>query len=175
MENIMNNIKKITAQGEKIDMKKFLIIIFILLMSVSLFGQAKIYEGPSDPAGDPSAEREDRMTGNRVSMFFRNTSELSDYNNTPNPSRWPDNYDGVDMTDGIGLLIGARVYVMKNDSIPVTDPATILSLAAQGQIDTLFYCQTSYREEQDVDPTNTVEWNLYPAYGYLMNSAKTLR
>jgi len=162
----MNKNRKITTRGDKHNMRKSLILIFIIFLSISLFGQAKVYEGPTDPAGDPSAEREGRMTGNRVSMFFRNTSELSDYDNTPNPSRWPDNYDGVDMTDGIGLLIGARVFVMKGDTIPVTDPAQILLLGAQGLIDTLYYCQTSYREEQDMDPTGTVEWSLYPAYGY---------
>lgn len=162
---MMKNDKNYT-RGDKINMRKSLILIFIILLSVGLFGQAKIYEGPIDPAGDPSAEREARMNGNRVNLFFRNTSELSDWGNTPNPSRWPDNYNGVDMTDGVGLLIGARVYVMKNDTIPVTDPAEILSLSAQGRIDTLYYLQTSYREEQDMDPTGTVEWNLYPAYGY---------
>ncbi len=162
---MINKFKNYTL-GDKINMKKSLALIVIILLSINLFGQGKIYEGPSDPAGDPSAERDGRMTGNRVSLFFRNTSELSDWNNTPNPSRWPDNYDGVDMTDGIGLLIGARVYVMKGDTIPVTDPAQILMLSMQGNIDTLYYLQTSYREEQDEDPTGTVEWNLYPAYGY---------
>ncbi len=154
------------TRGDKINMRKSIILIFTILLSVSLFGQAKIYEGPSDPAGDPAAEREGRMTGNRVQLFFRNTSELSDYDNTPNPSRWPDNYNGVSMTDGVGLMIGARVFVMKGDSIPVTDPAQLLTLSAQGMIDTLHFLQTSYREEMDVDPTGQVEWGLYPAFGY---------
>ncbi len=162
----MKQLKKTNTRGDKINMRKSIILIFTVLLSVSLFGQAKIYEGPSDPAGDPAAEREGRMTGNRVHLFFRNTSELSDYDNTPNPSRWPDNYNGVSMTDGVGLMIGARVYVMKGDSIPVTDPAELLTLSAQGMIDTLHFLQTSYREEMDVDPTGQVEWALYPAFGY---------
>lgn len=162
----MINVNKNYTRGDKINMRKSLILIFTFFLTVNLFGQAKVYEGPSDPAGDPAAEREGRMTGNRVHLFFRNTTELSDYNNTPNPSRWPDNYDGVSMTDGVGLLIGARVYVMKGDTIPVTDPAQILTLSLQDKIDTLYYLQTSYREEQDVDPTGQVEWNLYPAFGY---------
>src|SRR6056297_2649565 len=165
MEITMKNNKKIITRGDKL-MRKSILLIFMILFSATLFGQAKVYEGPSDPAGDPSAEREGRMNGNRVNLFFRNTTELSDWGNTPNPSRWPDNYNGVDMTDGIGLLIGARVYVMKGDSIPVTDPAQILALGLEGKLDTLYYCQTSYREEQDIDPTGQVEWNLHPAYGY---------
>ena len=135
-----------------------------LLVAASIFSQGKKYEGPDDPAGDIAAEREGYMTGNRVFLYYRNTTELSDWPKVE-VSRWPNNYNGVKMLDGIGLLIGARVYI-KNDSIPVTDPNEIMLLGLQGMLDTLFYLQTSYREEMDVDPTGTVEWGLYPAFGY---------
>jgi hypothetical protein len=67
------------------------------------------------------------------------------------------------MLDGIALLVGARVYIA-NDSIPVTDPAEI---ASRTDLDTLYFLQTSYREEMDLDPTGTVQWGFYPIFGYL--------
>ncbi|MDZ7334549.1 MAG: hypothetical protein ONB33_09645 [candidate division KSB1 bacterium] len=150
-------------------MKKFTLLIFILLflqwsLVTSVLAQGKKYEGPDDPAGDIAAEREGYMTGNRVFLYFRNTTELSDWPKVE-VSKWPNTYDGVKMLDGIGLLIGARVYIT-NNTTPVTDRALITSLAAQGKIDTLYFLQTSYREEMDVDPTGTVEWGLYPVFGY---------
>jgi hypothetical protein len=66
------------------------------------------------------------------------------------------------MLDGIGLLIGARVYIA-NDSIPITDP---LEIQTRRDLDTLYFLQTSYREEMDHDPTGTVEWGFYPIFGY---------
>ena len=68
-----------------------LIVPFIFTL---LFSQGKPYAGPEDPAGDPSAEREGYMTGNRVLLYFKNTTELSDWPAT-NASRWPNNNDGV--------------------------------------------------------------------------------
>jgi len=54
--------------------------IYILLLATPLlFAQSKKYEGPEDPAGDIAAEREGYMTGNRVFLYFRNTTELSDW------------------------------------------------------------------------------------------------
>ena len=64
-----------------------LIVPFIFTL---LFSQGKPYAGPEDPAGDPSAEREGYMTGNRVLLYFKNTTELSDWPAT-NASRWPNN------------------------------------------------------------------------------------
>jgi len=129
-----------------------------------VFGQGKLYDGPDDPAGDIAAEREGYMTGNRVYLYFKNNTELSDWPKV-DVSKWPNTYDGVKMVDGIGLLIGARTF-MKNDTIPVTDPSEIAQLNAQGVLDTLNFLQTSYREEMDTDPTGTVEWGLYPVFGY---------
>lgn len=142
----------------------FMIILINLFLTVGLvFSQGKIYDGPDDPAGDVAAEREGFMTGNRIYLYFQNTTELSRWPKTG--SRWPDTYEGVEMLDGIGLLIGAMVYITE-DSIPVTDPDEVAYLSQQGKLDTLYFLQTSYREEMDTDPTGTVEWGLYPVFGY---------
>ena len=85
-------------------------ILFISLFTHILFGQGKEYEGPEDPAGDPSAQREGYMSGNRVLIYFKNTTELSDWP-AVNASRWPNNTNGLKMLDGIGLLVGAKVYI----------------------------------------------------------------
>ena len=138
-----------------------------------LFSQGKPYAGPEDPAGDPSAEREGYMTGNRVLLYFKNTTELSDWPAT-NASRWPNNNDGVKMVDGIGLLVGAKVYIKDDgdpstvDTIPLTEPIDIYMQDKH----TLHYLQTSYREEMDRDPTGTVEWGFYPVFGYFNESGE---
>jgi len=139
-------------------------MIFMLFLSVSissLKAQGQIYRGANDPAGDIAAEREGYMTGNRVFLYFRNTTELSDWPKAE-VSRWPNNYEGVKMTDGIGLLVGAVVY-LKNDTVPVTDPTEI---AVRKDLEELYFLQTSYREMMDRNPTGTVEWGFYPVFGY---------
>ena len=101
-------------------------IFLLFLLPISLLGQGKEYEGPDDPAGDPAAEREGYMTGNRVLIYFKNTTEISDWP-AVNASRWPNNNDGVKMVDGIGLLVGAKVYIQNDslestvDTIPLTE------------------------------------------------------
>ena len=151
-------------------MIKYFIIVLSIFCSFS-FSQGKPYAGPEDSAGDPAAEREGYMTGNRVLLYFKNTTELSDWPAT-NASRWPNNNDGVKMVDGIGLLVGAKVYIKDDgdastvDTIPLTDPIDIYSQTKH----TLHYLQTSYREEMDRDPTGTVEWGFYPVFGYFNES-----
>ena len=66
----------------------------------SLFSQGKEYQGPEDPAGDIAAEKEGYMTGNRVFIYFRNTTELSDWPRV-NVSKWPNNPNGLKMTHGL--------------------------------------------------------------------------
>ncbi|MCB0281663.1 MAG: hypothetical protein H6627_07075 [Calditrichae bacterium] len=157
---------------------KWLHTLLMLLFAASmLLAQGKIYEGPDDPAGDEAARREGYMTGNRVFLYFQNTTELSKWVSGVGPplwSRWPNNDDGVRMLDGIGLLIGAQVFVDTvvvkdmngNDSIihiPITDS---LEIAARDDLDTLYFLQTSYREEMDTDPTGTIKWGIHPVFGY---------
>ena len=54
-------------------MQFFRFTAFFLVISLNLQGQGRDYQGPDDPAGDPSAERSGYMTGNRVLIFFKNT------------------------------------------------------------------------------------------------------
>jgi len=145
---------------------------FILILSTSvILGQGKPYEGPDDSAGDIAAEREGYMSGNRVYLYFQNTTELAKW--VPNTagsqwSRWPNNFEGVRMLDGVGLLIGAKVYV-KNDTIPEDDPIQIIT---NPNLDELYFLQTSYREEMDTNPTGDVEWGLYPVFGYFNENSE---
>ena len=145
-------------------MKKF--IISLIMFSIILC-QGTEYAGPDDPAGDIEAEREGYMNGNRVYLYYRNTTELSDWPK-PNVSKWPNNPDGTKMLDGIGLLVGARVYIEDDldpntkDTIPITNVNQLVNK----NYHTLHYLQTSYREEMDTDPTGQIEWGFYPVFGY---------
>ena len=62
-------------------MKLTYILLIILLATISIFAQSRPYEGPDDPAGDIAAERAGWMSGNRVLMFYRNTTEIADHVN----------------------------------------------------------------------------------------------
>ena len=132
-------------------MKRYIIVALFALSTA--FAQSKKYEGPEDSAGDIAAEREGYMTGNRVFLYFRNTTELSDWPKS-NVSRWPNNLDGLKMVDGIGLLVGAKVYIKDDpttriDSTVVTDR----NIIENGEdLHELYYLQTSYREEKDENP-----------------------
>jgi len=147
--------------------KIILVIVLVSLFTAvsQLWSQGKVYEGPDDPAGDIAAEREGYMTGNRVYLYFQNTTELAKWVSGvvgSQWSRWPNNEEGVRMLDGIALLVGACVYI-KNDTVPVTD---ITEIQNSTGLDTLYFLQTSYREEMDTDPTGTIEWGFYPVFGY---------
>mgnify|MGYP001037400428 FL=1 len=142
-------------------------IIYLLLLINLGLSQGKKYEGPNDPAGDIAAEREGYMTGNRIYLYFRNNTELSDWPKV-NVSRWPNNLDGVKMVDGIGLLVGAKVYIKDDpttqiDSTVVSDP---LEIGDGEGLHHLYFLQTSYREEMDVNPAGTFEYGFYPSFGY---------
>jgi len=145
----------------------FLTFIFVPLLVSSIYGQGKPYEGPDDPAGDIAAKREGRMRGNRVLLYFKNTTELAYWPNF-DCSKWPNDATGTGMIDGVALLIGAKVYI-KNGSIPVTDPDEIRT---HGNLDTLYYVQTSYRQGMDTNSAGTVEWGLYPVFGYFNENSE---
>ena len=89
--------------------------VYVLLCSTCLFGQGRPYDGPVDAAGDIAFEREGFMDGNRVKLLFQNRTELSGWPRTDS-SLWPNTIGGLKMNDGVGLLIGARVYLSKTDS-----------------------------------------------------------
>jgi len=149
-------------------MRKLLFLYLLIILNfTSLWAQAKEYNGPDDAAGDIAAEREGYMNGNRVYLYFQNTTELADWPRV-DASLWPNTYEGTRTLDGIGLLVGARVYI-KNDTVAVDNWDEINSTP---NLDTLYYCQTSYRQKMDTDPTGTIEWGYYPVFGYFNENSE---
>jgi len=148
------------------------ILLGLCLNSIQ-FGQGTDYAGPDDPAGDIEAEREGYMNGNRIYLYYQNTTELSSWPK-PNVSKWPNNPDGTKMLDGVGLLVGARVYIEDdlNSSTIDTIPITNLYNLQNKDYHTLYYLQTSYREEMDTDPSGQVEWGFYPVFGYFNENSE---
>ena len=142
-------------------------LISVLFTTNALFAQGKKYEGPDDPAGDIAAEREGWMSGNRVLLYFQNNTELANWPNN-DQSKWPNDHTGTGMHDGIGLFLGAKVY-LRNDTEPVTDPNEIKNST---NLDTLYYCETSYRHGMDRNEEGTLEWGLYPVFGYFSENSE---
>ncbi len=139
----------------------------LCLFAAMVWGQGKVYEGPDDPAGDISDERAGHMNGNRVLLYFENNTQLADYPRI-NTSKWPNDYSGTRMLDVVSVMIGGEVYI-KDDSISITDPVLVDQLSAAGEIDTLFYLQSSGFAPSNMDQnyTGTVEWGFYPVPGYM--------
>ncbi len=154
-------------------MKYFKYIFLAVQVYNVILSQGSNYAGPDDPAGDIEAEREGYMNGNRIYLYYRNTTELSDWPK-PNVSKWPNSPEGTKMLDGVGLLVGARVYIEDDlnsatiDTVPITD----LDLLENQNHHTLYYLQTSYREEMDRDPTGQIEWGFYPVFGYFNENSE---
>ena len=133
-----------------------------IILASNIFAQGKLYEGPDDPASDPAAERFGWHSGNRLLLFFRNTTEIGGVERGIPMATWPNNFDGHKMHDGIATVIGARVYVV-NDSIPIEDP---INYSGTEPLDTVYFAQGSFFHFMDKNPGGTVEWGLYPVYGY---------
>ncbi len=140
----------------------FVVSYFLCITFANILAQGKLYEGPDDPASDPAAERFAWHSGNRLNLFFRNTTEIGGAQVGVIMSRWPNNFDGQRMHDGIATIIGARVYI-KNDSIPVENPA---SYNGGEHLDSVYFAQSSFYHFMDENPEGTVEWGLHPVYGY---------
>ena len=150
--------------------KKIWIGLLLLVLAGLVFGQSKIYEGPEDPAADPDWVRAGYMNGNRVFMYFENTTQVSNYEYmavSTKFSRWPNDYTGVGYLDLMSMVVGGEVYITQ-DSIPVTDLAEVQRLAALGEIDTLFYAQGEGFSglEADENAVGTVKWGMYPVPFY---------
>ena len=148
-------------------MKKLLTLSLSLMIVAVALGQGKIYEGPDDPAGDISEERAGYMNGNRVMVYFENNTQLADYPRI-NTSKWPNDYTGTRMLDVVSVMIGGEVY-LQDDSVSVTDPVMVEQLSALGEIDTLFYLQSTgfAPSNMDMNYDGTVEWGFYPVPGYM--------
>ena len=147
--------------------KTVLFLLLFIALSASLVAQSKEYEGPIDPAGDPSAVREGDMNGNRVVTQFQNTSELAMHPAVPNYSSWwPRGEGGQCMSHGHVVMMTTRVYLRTDNHEVVDDPNEISSLGMAGMLDTLFYCQTHFRIGMDQNNAGTVRWGFYPVFGY---------
>ena len=87
----------------------------MVILSIIFLSLCFSYDGPDDGPGDPSATKESRMDGNRVLLFFKNTTQLSDWeapSGLTDVSIWPNDGTGYRMLDGIGLLVGAKTYIL---------------------------------------------------------------
>lgn len=146
------------------------IVVVLMFAIAGLFGQGHVYEGPDDPAGDKSAEREGGMNGNNIYLYYQNTTEISSWvsGSSVNYSEWPVGPDAVRMLDGVALLVSAMVIIDKSGN-PVENPP---EFAPPATYDTLFFLQTSYREEMDTDPTGQIEYGFYPVFGYFNPSSE---
>ena len=144
-----------------------MILLSILLSSI-IFSQST-YNGPDDISGDPSAVKESRMDGNRILLYFKNTTQLSNWeppNGLDDVSIWPNDGTGYRMLDGVALLVGGKVYI-EDDGNPNTVDTTVLDdknmieteLNQQNpQLHEVYFLQTSYREEMDHDELDLVKW-----------------
>jgi hypothetical protein len=156
------------------------LLALLLILPAHIWAQGSPYTGPDDPAGDDAAIREGYMDGNRIYLYYQNTSELAYWiSGVTDPlwSRWPNNFEGERMLEGVGLLIGAKVYVVENDTIPVTNPVDIQNgyVMIDGlprTIVPLYYLQSSYREEMDTAPGGFPNWGLYPVFGYFNETSE---
>ena len=156
--------------------QKFNKYVSFLILTFLVTGQSN-YSGPDDSAGDPGAIRESVLDGNRILLYFENTTELSDWidNGTgqdasEGKSIWPNDGTGLKMIDGIGLLIAAKVYI-EDDNNPATIDTIIIDDIEKIKDQSIskhavYFLQTSYREEMDHNPSNTIDWGFYPTFGY---------
>ena len=168
---VMHKLLIILAKGRRQMMQKtLLLIVFVFIIPIIIVGQGRPYEGPEDPAGDISEEREGYMNGNRVVLYFKNGGQIADifkfgYNN-PKDSKWPNNFSGTRMIDVGSIEVFSKVFV-KNDSIPVTDLNEIESLRSNGEIDSLMFVQIGWKWKNDKNYEETILWDFMPVKGYL--------
>ena len=150
---------------------KIKIILYALFITL-IFPE---YKGPIDPAADISNVRAGRMNGNRILLYFKNTTQQADWDPSGlwDVSIWPNDGTGTRMLDGIGLLLGAKTFIKKDTTLVDTliiDDIEFLNSLDNNQLDSLYhsiyFLQTDYREEVDVNPTGEIKWTLYPVSGY---------
>ena len=150
----------------------------MVILSFILFSLCFSYDGPDDGAGDPSATKESRMDGNRVLLFFKNTTQLSDWeapSGLTDVSIWPNDGTGYRMLDGIGLLVGGKTYILDDqdettiDTVIVdnSDEIELIQNNPNQNLHEVYFLQTSYREEMDEDELGLVKWGFHPVFGYV--------
>lgn len=144
------------------------------------------YQGPDDAAGDESNIRGGRMNGNRILLYFENTTQQGDWvpGGLWDVSIWPNDGTGTRMVDGIGLLLGAKAYIYKDSTLDVdtliVDDVDFLNSLSESvlayQYHNVYFLQTDYREEVDVGESEAfgeVKWTLNPTEGYFNSSSET--
>lgn len=138
-------------------------VLFMIFLVNQMYGQGRLYEGPTDEAGDPGALRTGLMNGNRVSLRFSNKIALGGWPN-PDVSLWPNDATGLNTLDALNLIIGNMVFIA-NDSIPVTDEGEIQT---RTDLDTLWFAQSSALQtgHADRNPAGTIEWGFQPVARY---------
>ena len=141
------------------------VVILLLCLTFQVFAQTgKPYEGPDDPAGDRSALREGSMDGNQFLTVFRNNTQVG-RRGLVDGSKWPkDSEKGLQVYDQMTIIIGAQVF-LEQDSIPVTDEASITS---RTDLDTLYYIEAQWNFEDmlDQNPAGDIVWGLHAVPGY---------
>ncbi|MGH7496071.1 MAG: hypothetical protein ACREOO_27265 [bacterium] len=142
------------------------LLILLLGTAANLRAQGRVYEGADDPAADPAAIREGFMDGNRIKLYYKNTTQLGNWPQ-PDASRWPNDETGSYMIDGLAVLLGAMVF-LEQDTVPVTDLGAI---ATRTDLDTLWFVETEWTGPLatalvDRSPDGTVTWGLAPVFGY---------
>ncbi len=125
---------------------------------VPLIGDQKI---PDDPPAETTARRWWYMDGNRVWLKFFNDGMLGDHPD-PMASIWPKG-SGISMNDGLAVMVNAKIVVDKH-GVPLASEASFNK--ASGDT-TIYFCQTYYREDMDIDPSGQFNWGFYPVRGYL--------
>ncbi len=143
-----------------------LVILCFSLLTITL--AQTIYVGPDDPAGDIAFEREAYLNESNVLLYFQNTTEQSDWP-AAYVSMWPSDGMGTKMLDGVAFMVSAKVFIQDDNNSATTDtiPLTDWSSVNANDHHTLYFLQTSYREEMDVNIWGDVEWGFYPVQGYM--------
>ena len=109
----------------------------MVILSIIFLSLCFSYDGPDDGAGDPSATKESRMDGNRVLLFFKNTTQLSDWeapSGLNDVSIWPNDGTGYRMLDGIEVKLNKNYFDQKDYYDQIAD-----KIVYTGCIDDLFY------------------------------------
>lgn len=141
----------------------FKILFYLIFISCSLYGQGKVYEGPTDESGDVGANRTGFLNGNRTILRFSNRIAIGGWP-VPNQSLWPNDDTGLNTLDCFNLIVGNMVF-LANDSVAVTDENEIRN---RTDLDTLYCAQSSALEPGylDLNTEGTVEWGFQPVFGY---------
>lgn len=148
-------------RNQKLNLVLFALLLIWIPSVFSQVGVPIINGIPDDPAAETTAQRWYYMDGNRVWLKFFNNGQLA---NWPDPlgSIWPKG-SGINMSDGFATLIQAKVWVNAS-GIPL--PIGAVPDTSRGDR-AIYFCETQYREDMDVDPTGQYNWGYYPVRGYL--------